>query len=297
MVSLALKTRPVELAELGERLSGLRLCDARALRTMRRSLEKHGQLSALTLFIEEEQLQVLDGFKRVRAARALGWTRLLAHVDEVGGVEAKLRLAELHSGRGLSELEEGWLVRSLYREDRLTQPDIAQRMGRHKSWVWRRLMLVESLLPAVQAEVRLGLIVARAAVAVSRLPRGNQEAASAVVIRRGLTVRQTDLLIAEVLGAGEAERPALLERRLEAGASEGVARPSPLARHAQRGGLDERRCPAAARGRGAPSSSLVGHAAPHVCAGGHGATRRRAATALARAALARRGARAGDALC
>ncbi len=227
MVSLALKTRPVELAELGERLSGLRLCDARALRTMRRSLEKHGQLSALTLFIEEEQLQVLDGFKRVRAARALGWTRLLAHIDEVSGVEAKLRLAELHSGRGLSELEEAWLVRSLYREDSLTQPDIAQRMGRHKSWVWRRLMLVESLLPAVQAEVRLGLIVARAAVAVSRLPRGNQEAASAVVIRRGLTVRQTDLLVAEVLAAGEAERPALLERRLEATVSEAKPGPRP----------------------------------------------------------------------
>ena len=60
-------------------------------------------------------------------------------------------------------------------------------------------MLVESLEPAVQAHVRLGLLAARAAVAVSRLPRGNQIAASTVIVRRGLTVRQTDRLVQEVL--------------------------------------------------------------------------------------------------
>jgi hypothetical protein len=37
-------------------------------------------------------------------------------------VEAKVRLAELHQHRGLTELGQGWLVRSLYRDDRLSQP-------------------------------------------------------------------------------------------------------------------------------------------------------------------------------
>jgi len=55
-------------------------------------------------------------------------------------------------------------------------------------------MLVEALDPAVQADVRLGLLMPRAAVAVSQLPRGNQQAASAVVVRRGLTFRQTEAL-------------------------------------------------------------------------------------------------------
>jgi hypothetical protein len=151
----------------------------------------------------------------VRAARALGWPTLLARIDDVGSIDAKLRLRELHDRRGLTELEEAWLVRSLYREDRIAQPEIARRMGRHKSWVWRRLMLVESLDPGVQADVRLGLIAARAAVAVSRLPRGNQQTASAVVIRRGLTVRQTDLLVEEVLEEpDDARREALLAQRL-----------------------------------------------------------------------------------
>lgn len=209
-------TRMVELAALGERLSALRLCDAEALATMRRSLEQHGQLSALTLFTEPSGLEIIDGFKRVRAARALGWTVLLARTDDVGSVDAKLRLRELHDRRGLTELEEAWLVRSLYREDRLAQPEIARRMNRHKSWVWRRLMLVEALDPLVQTDVRLGLIAPRAAVAVSRLPRGNQQAASAVVIRRGLTVRQTEALVDDALSQPDlGAREALLVRRLD----------------------------------------------------------------------------------
>jgi ParB-like chromosome segregation protein Spo0J len=231
------ETRLVQIAPLGERLSVLRLCDATALATVRRSLVQHGQLSALTLFIAGDGLEIIDGFKRVRAARALGWPTLLARIDDVGSIDAKLRLRELHDRRGLTELEEAWLVRSLYREDRVAQPEIARRMGRHKSWVWRRLMLVESLDLEVQADVRLGLIAARAAVAVSRLPRGNQQTASAVVIRRGLTVRQTDLLVEEVLEESDAaRREALLARRL-AGPAPGTP-PGPRPSRAMRSEAD-----------------------------------------------------------
>lgn len=206
----------VDLASLGERLSALRLCDAASLTAVRRSLEQHGQLTALTVFGSRDQLEVLDGFKRARAARALGWPTLLARVDAVDSIEAKLRLCTLHDRRGLTALEEGWLVRSLYREDGLSLPEIARRMVRHRSWVWRRLMLVEVLDTTVQADVRLGLLAARAAVAVSRLPRGNQQAASAVVMRRGLTVRQTELLVDEALSVAEPDTAAaLFARRLE----------------------------------------------------------------------------------
>lgn len=222
------ETRPIEIAALGERLSALRLCEATAVTAVRRSLEQHGQLSALTLFAAGDGLEIIDGFKRVRAARSLGWPTLSARIDDVGSIDAKLRLRELHDRRGLTELEEAWLVRSLHREDRVSLPEIARRMGRHRSWVWRRLMLVESLDPIVQADVRLGLIAPRAAVAVSRLPRGNQQAASAVVIRRGLTVRQTELLVEEALDHADAgARAALLARRLDGPAPTTLPGPRP----------------------------------------------------------------------
>jgi ParB-like chromosome segregation protein Spo0J len=208
--------RNVALGSLGERLSALRLCAPSMLATVRCSLAQHGQLSALTVFAAGDGLEIVDGFKRMRAARALGWPTLLVRVDEVDSIEAKLRLYALHDRGGLCELEEGWLVRALYRDDGLSQPEIARRMSRHKSWVFRRLMLVEALEPALQADVRLGLLAPRAAVAVSRLPRGNQLAAAAVVERRALTFRQTELLVEEALSERELDvRAALLTRRLD----------------------------------------------------------------------------------
>lgn len=208
--------RDIHLAELGERLSALRLCDAAAIEALRRSLARHGQLDTISVFADRGQLQILDGFKRVRAARALGWPTIRARIADVDAAEATILLVALHDRRGLTELEEGWLIRSLYRDHHLSQPTIAARLGRHKSWVFRRLMLVEALEPAVQADVRLGLLAPRAAVAVSQLPRGNQHDAAAVVIRRGLTVRQTELFVAELLDASEdAVRAQQIARRLE----------------------------------------------------------------------------------
>jgi len=208
--------RDLDLAELGDGLSALRLCEASALEAMRRSLTRHGQLDALSVFPVGGQLEILDGFKRVRAARALGWRTLRARVADVDRTEAKILLVALHDRRGLTELEEAWLIRSLYRDDGLSQPAIAARLGRHKSWVFRRLMLVEGLDPAVQADVRLGLLAPRAATAVSQLPRGNQQGLAGVVIRRGLTVRQTELLVAELLDLpDDAARAHQLARQLD----------------------------------------------------------------------------------
>lgn len=215
--------RNVDLAELSDSLSALRLCDASALEAMRRSLARHGQLEALSVFGAEGQREILDGFKRVRAARALGFRTLRARVVDVDRTEAKILLVALHDRRGLTELEEAWLIRSLYRDDGLSQPTIAARLGRHKSWVFRRLMLIEALDPAVQADVRLGLLAPRAAVAVSQLPRGNQHGLAAVVIRRGLTVRQTELFVAELLDLpDDAARAHQIAQRLE-GAAQSVS--------------------------------------------------------------------------
>ena len=208
--------RDLDLAQLGDGLSALRLCEASSLEAMRRSLARHGQLDALSVFPAAGQLEILDGFKRVRAARALGWRTLRGRIAEVDRAEAKVLLVALHDRRGLTELEEAWLIRSLHRDDGLSQPAIATRLGRHKSWVFRRLMLVEALDPAVQADVRLGLLAPRTAMAVSQLPRGNQQALAGVVIRRGLTVRQTELVVAELLDLpDDAARAHHLARRLD----------------------------------------------------------------------------------
>jgi ParB-like chromosome segregation protein Spo0J len=203
--------RVVEIAALRETHAGLRLLAEGSVRAMRDSLVRHGQLMALAAYRESAgALEVIDGFKRLRAARELGWVLLRVRILSVDVAEAKAAIGILNHGRGLSELEEAWLVRSLYREDALTQPQIGRLLGRHKSWVSRRLLLAEGLDDVVQADVRLGLVAARTAETVARLPRVNQRAAAEAVMKRGLTHRQTERLVAEVLARPAAEREAAL---------------------------------------------------------------------------------------
>lgn len=223
MPRTAAPTTTAPLDALGERFAALRLREPAALERVQRSLERHGQLSPVATFEDTGHLELIDGFKRLHAARALGWSELQLQRLELSTSEAKLAVITLHHSRGLTELEEGWVVRALYRDDGLSQPEIARRMHRHKSWVWRRLMLVEGLDEAVQADVRLGLLAARTAVAVAQLPRGNQAEAAQLVVRHGMTFRQSECLVTRLLAlADDAQRSAEICQQLE-----GWAQPSP----------------------------------------------------------------------
>lgn len=215
----------VSVSALHERLASLRLCEPRAVDAVELSLTRHGQLTPVEVFADDGELQVFDGFKRLQAARRLGWKQLRTQQHELSTAEAIVMVVQVHGNRSLAELEEAWLVRALVREHGLTQGAVGERLGRHKSWVCRRMILAEGLEAQVQAWVRLGLVAPRAAVELAALPRGNQSAAGEIVIKRGLTVRQTGLLVHQLQEADDAQRQQLLCRWSEQGAPGGqVAR-------------------------------------------------------------------------
>ncbi|MBI5547891.1 MAG: ParB N-terminal domain-containing protein, partial [Deltaproteobacteria bacterium] len=113
--------RKVALAELGEQLASLRLRSPDAVRSVQQSLVRHGQLTAATAYVAGEgRLELVDGFKRLQASRALGWSALRVQVLQVEVTQAKAAVEALNEQAGLTELEEAWLVRSLYRENGLT---------------------------------------------------------------------------------------------------------------------------------------------------------------------------------
>ena len=203
----------VPLGELGQKLSALRLCRPASDEHMRRSLERHGQLTAVAAFDDGEHLQLVDGFKRLRASQRLGWRSLRVRRLALDEAMATAIIGALHEQRGLTELEEGWIVRSLCREHGLSQGAVGRLLRRHKSWVSRRLLLVEGLEPTVQGDVRLGLLSPRSALALAALPRGNQRRAAELVMERGLTTRQAETLVRRLreLDSDEA-RDALIHR-------------------------------------------------------------------------------------
>jgi ParB-like chromosome segregation protein Spo0J len=217
--------------ELGSSLRAVRLCAPEAQEQMQLSLSKLGQLTPVQAWRTSPGagLELFDGLKRWRAARALAWPKLRVEVHALDGAGAKVRLLLCNAGAGLSALEEAWVVRSLAREDGLDQPHIAQLLGHDKSWVCRKLTLAEELSDELTASVRLGLVSATAAVELGRLQRCNQDAVAQVVMRRGLTTRQTSRLVDALLAVPQEDWPRQLEQAVQ-----------PLAPAGPRGGVPRR---------------------------------------------------------
>jgi hypothetical protein len=112
-------------------------------------------------------------------------------VNEPGAKAAVYNLNRI--GQRPLELEESWIVHALVREDGLSQVEAAQLLGRHKSWVNRRLAMLERLCDAAREELRLGLLTPALARQLTRLPMGNQAAALK-------TCRETSLTSTELSG-------------------------------------------------------------------------------------------------
>jgi ParB-like chromosome segregation protein Spo0J len=112
------------------------------------------------------------------------------------GIEADERSAKAaiyglnRAGGRTREIEEAWIVHALVREDGLSQVEVAELLGRHKSWVCRRLALIEKLGPEARTELQVGLLTPTAARQVVRLPAGNQARILELVRREGLSTNE-----------------------------------------------------------------------------------------------------------
>ena len=210
--------RPVPLTALGQRYRRYRLADPPAEEAMAGSLRRWGQLSPVVACTHGGQLEVLDGFKRLAAAqRVTGWATLSVRVIEVDERTAKAAILGLNRGqRPVRELEEAWIVQALVRDDGLTQVEAAHLLGQHKSWVCRRLALVEKLSVEVKEDLRLGLLGPALARQLTRLPAGNQQAVLALTRRQTLTAQEVSSVIELLQGASPEQAAFVLEKPREA---------------------------------------------------------------------------------
>ncbi|HEX4784641.1 MAG TPA: ParB N-terminal domain-containing protein [Candidatus Sulfotelmatobacter sp.] len=162
--------------EIGEHYGRYRLHVPEAERAMARSLEQYGQLSPVVVCRREERYELIDGFKRLGAARRLAqMEHLSARVLEADERTAKAAIYGLNRAGGRTrELEEAWIIHALVREEGMSQVEVAELLGRHKSWICRRLSLIERLGSQARDELRVGLLSPTAARQIVRLPQGNQ---------------------------------------------------------------------------------------------------------------------------
>jgi ParB-like chromosome segregation protein Spo0J len=195
--------RPLPVESLGEHYRRYRLADLAAEEAMAHSLRRYGQQSPVVVRLREGVPELIDGFKRRAAAPQVpGMRTLSVRVVEIDERLAKAAIHGLNSiGHATSELEDAWIVQALVREDGLSQVAVAELLGKHKSWVNRRLAMLERLCVEAKEELRLGLVSPSLARQLVRLPAGNQAGVlsaarrEAVTLLRGATPEQERLLL------------------------------------------------------------------------------------------------------
>jgi len=187
----------IPVDRIGESFSRFRLLCPRHEAAMERSLGRFGQMAPVVVSCaSNDRYEMVDGFKRLRACRKLGNESLRARVLEGHARVLKAAMIQLNRKSGhLGDVEEAMIGTSLYRDDGLTQVEIAPLLGHDKSWVSRRIALIERLSEEVLEHLRLGLISPTHGRELSRLPRGNQPQALSCVISHHLCSRETAKLV------------------------------------------------------------------------------------------------------
>ena len=204
--------RSERLESIATTLGRVRFVQPRRIEAIQQSLSQHGQLSPLIVVRRQGVLEVVDGFKRLRAAQALGWPGLVvseASLDERAQWVTML-LVNHRGSQSMSEIEEALVLRELVVVG-LTQVEIAALLERHKSWVSRRIGLIERLHPELFEAIRLGLLHPGVARRLLVLPPGNQLEVAAAVQRASLGPRDTERVVSLwQKGPSEAKRKELL---------------------------------------------------------------------------------------
>ena len=183
--------------DIGDRYGNLRLVNPGAYAAMERSIAQYGQVTPVVVGQPAgSKYEMVDGFKRYRASKKLGLKSLSCRV--LKGKDRALKSAMLYLNTQISsigDLEQGMIIQSFYKEDGLSQVEIAKLLGRHKSWVSRRLSLVERLSDEVIEQMRLGLVSSSIGRELALLPCGNQRGALKTLQKYRFTVRETARLV------------------------------------------------------------------------------------------------------
>lgn len=168
----------LELHQLELRYSGLRKHHPARERELLASLAETGQHLPIVVVEEASRFVLIDGYKRVRALRRLAHDTVRGTRWEMAEVEALLLERQL---RCASEdaFDQAWLLAELQGRFGWSLEALARVFAHSKSWVSRRLSLLQTLPEAIQDQVRAGALSAHAAMKyLVPLARANAAAAT-----------------------------------------------------------------------------------------------------------------------
>ena len=160
------------------------------------SIREHGVLQPVLVTQTPGGYRLIAGERRLRASELAGLTHIPAVVrTATEGEQLAWALIENIQRSDLNAMEAAVAFRRLGEEFGLTHEEISQRVGRARSTVSNTLRLLD-LAPQVQSAVASGAVTEGHARAIGGLSdHGLQAEVVEAVVKRGLSVRQTEELI------------------------------------------------------------------------------------------------------
>ncbi len=181
-----------------------RAFDDENLRELTESVRRKGILQPVVVRRGGDgQYELIIGERRWRAAQKAGLERIPAIIQDATDEElVELALIENLQRQDLNPIEAARAYRRLVSDFHLTQEEVALRVGKDRSSVANLLRLL-SLPAELQEEVISGRITmghARALLTLSHL--ADQIRVVRQILKRGLSVRQTEWLVKRLRGGG-----------------------------------------------------------------------------------------------
>ena len=204
---------PVDLIQRGK-YQPRRDMDPTALEELAQSIKAQGVLQPIVLrHVSADKFEIIAGERRWRATQLAGLDTIPAIVREVPDEAAvAMSLIENIQREDLNAIEEASALQRLQQEFDLTQQQIAEAVGKSRSTVTNLLRLM-TLREDVRRLLEHGDLEAGHGKALLGLPEEEQAAAASTVVSKGMSVRQTEDLVRQMLA--RAAHPVAAARRLD----------------------------------------------------------------------------------
>lgn len=187
--------------------------DNEALNELADSIRTLGLIQPITVRRKsDDRFQIISGERRFRACRLCNMEMVPAYVMEANDQGMlEMAIVENIQRENLDPIEVAMSYQRLIDECRLTQEQMAERVGKKRASVTNTLRLLR--LPAkVQHDLKVGLIsVGHAKVILGVDDASLQEKLCDLVVRDGLSVRQLEEKLRKLMNAGEKDESQVRE--------------------------------------------------------------------------------------
>jgi len=146
----------IDIHLLDLRYAHTRIKNAAALAKMQNSIIRYGQIVPALAVPENNNFILIDGYLRLKALKACGHDCIKLQVIEENEADSLFVMLAKNNDRQWEVIEQAALIQELHSRFTCSFGEIAKRLGRDKSWVKRRLDLVDSLPEEIKQAVMTG---------------------------------------------------------------------------------------------------------------------------------------------